>query len=1163
MIKMPDFTHLHVHTQFSILDGAAKIPLLIDTAQSYGMDALAITDHGNLYGTLKFFLEARRKKIKPIIGCEIYVAARTRHDKTEKPDRSGYHLILLAKNLEGYRNLSRLSSLGYTEGFYYTPRIDKELLRKYHHGIIASSACLGGEIPETILKKGEDQGAMVLEEYLDIFGEDFYLELMNHGLPEQDSVNKVLRGYASKYNVKLIASNDVHFVRKDDFEAHHILICLNTGKDVEDVSGMHYTGQEYLKSQEEMAELFADIPEALANTREIVDKVEEYDITSKKIILPHFPLPGEFASEDDYLRHLTYEGAKGLYPEISKEIRDRLDYELKVISEMGFSGYFLIVQDFIRAAKKMDVIVGPGRGSAAGSAVAFCTGITNIDPIRYNLLFERFLNPERVTMPDIDIDFDDDGRERVLEYVVKKYGREKVAQIVTFGTMAARLAIRDVARVLRLPLPEADKLAKMVPEKPGTSLSKAYKEVKELGDIKKDGDELQKKTLIFAETLEGSARHTGTHACGVIIGPDNLMDHVPLSTAKDSELPVTQYEGKLVESVGMLKMDFLGLKTLSIIKDAIENIKGTKNISINIDDIALDDKKTFELYQRGDTIGTFQFESDGMRTYLKELKPTNIEDLIAMNALYRPGPMNFIPIYINRKHGREKVEYPHPLLEEILRPTYGIMVYQEQIMQTAQIMAGFTLGKADILRRAMGKKKVDIMAEQKVEFVKGAAEKDIKKDKAEEVFSIMERFAEYGFNRSHSAAYSVIAYKTAFLKANYTAEYMAAVLTHNLSDIKKIKFFIDECKRQNIDVLGPDVNESSLNFTVNEEGQIRFGLGAVKGVGEGAVINIIEERTGNGEYRNIFDFTKRINLRSVNRRCMESLAMAGAFDGFESSHRAQYFFRENTDDSIFLEKVIRYAANHQERKSSAQQSLFGEDSEEETTDPPMPECDRWTKLQQLKNEKDVTGFYMSGHPLDDYAMEIDNFCNTGLAELNQDIRQFENKNVSFAGMVTSTQARTAKNGKPFGIFVMEDYSDTRQFILFSEDYLKMKHLLIEGSQVLVKARVEKRYNNEDQLEVRISSMNLLPDVIEKFTKGIVIMVNLVDLDQEKVEQIHQLIKKHSGRCEVNFKIFDAVEKRTLELKPKNNGVNPGEFLRELKEIKQNYIIFNNCFFCLV
>ncbi len=1144
---MPDFTHLHVHTQFSILDGACKIPVLIDTAKALGMDALAITDHGNLFGALKFFIEAKKKGIKPIIGCEMYVTAKSRFDKFDKSYRSGYHLILLAKNLQGYRNLSKLSSLGYLEGFYYTPRIDKKLLKKYHEGLIASSACLGGEIPETIIKHGEQKAEKALQEYLDIFGEDFYLELTNHGLQEQKTVNEVLLKFAKKYNIKAIATNDVHFIKKEDFEAHHILICLNTGKDLEDESGMHYTGQEYFKTQEEMAELFEDNPEVIANTREIVDKVEDYEIITDKVILPCFPLPKGFSTENEYLKHLTYEGAKKLYPEITKELQQRIDFELSVINQMGFPGYFLIVQDLIAEARKIGVIVGPGRGSAAGSAVAYCTGITNIDPIKYNLLFERFLNPERVTMPDIDVDFDDEGREKVLDYVVKKYGENRVAQIVTFGTMAARLAIRDVARVLRLPLPDADRIAKLVPERPGVTLEKAYKNVKELADIKKEGKELEKKTLILAETLEGSARHTGTHACGVIIGPDNLINHIPLSTAKDSKLIVTQYDGKLVGSVGMLKMDFLGLKTLSIIKDAINNIHQRHGIKINIDSIHLDDTKTFELYQRSDTIGTFQFESEGMRNYLKELKPTNIEDLIAMNALYRPGPMNYIPIYISRKHGREKVEYSHPLIEDILKPTYGIMVYQEQIMQTAQIMAGFSLGKADILRRAMGKKDPNTMAAQKVAFIKGAKKKDISEEKAEEVFTIMERFAEYGFNRSHSAAYSVIAYHTAYLKAHYPAEYMAAVLTHNIHDIKKITYFIDECKRQDIDVLGPDINESSLDFMVNQNGQIRFGLGAVKGIGESAVKAIVDERNKNGPYRNIFDFSKRVNLRAVNKRCFEALAMAGGFDNFEGTHRAQYFFRENTDDTIFLEKVIKHSASYQEKQNTAQQSLFGDESNSIFDDPEIPQCDPWSKLQQLKNEKEVTGFYMSGHPLDDYKIEMENFCNVALLELNEDLKSYMNKNITFAGIVTSSTHRTTQSGRPFGTFILEDFTDSKQFAIFSEDYLKMKHFLVPGSYVLVKARVQYRYNSETQLEVKITNMNLLPETIDKFARDITLKIASEDINDEFIVEIQRLIKANAGKCSVKFRIYDQKENTTLEMKARNSRVNASQFVREIRK----------------
>ena len=885
---MPEFTHLHVHTQYSILDGAANIDKLIAKAKGSGMKALAITDHGNMFGALKFFIAAKQAGIKPIIGCEAYVARTSRLEHKTKKDRSGHHLILLAKNKTGYSNLSRLTSLGYLEGFYYKPRIDKEILEKYSEGLICSTACLGGEVPAALMNGNEDAAEEAIGWFKRVFGEDFYLELQDHGRPEQAAVNEAMIRLAEKHRIKLIATNDVHYIEKEDFEAHKILISLNTGKELENEEGLSYTGEEYLKTPEEMAALFGDVPEALENTGEITAKIEDYDIF-RSVILPHFPLPEGFDSEDDYLRHLSFAGAEKLYGEITPGIRERLDFELEVIKNMGFPGYFLIVQDFINKAREMGVTVGPGRGSAAGSAVAYCTGITNIDPIRYNLLFERFLNPERVTMPDIDVDFDDEGRDRVLKYVVEKYGENRVAQIITFGTMAARMAIRDVGRVLKLPLPDTDRLAKLVPEKPGISLRKAFRDVNELADIKSNGPELEKKTLIFAETLEGSARHTGTHACGVIIGSDDLINHVPLSTARDSILPVTQYEGKLVESVGMLKMDFLGLKTLSIIRTALENIRKRHDVEIDIDNLPLDDQKTFELYQRGDTVGTFQFESEGMRSYLKELKPTNIEDLIAMNALYRPGPMEFIPTYIARKHGREKTIYPHPLLEEILKPTFGIMVYQEQIMQTARIMGGFTLGKADLLRRAMGKKKKEIMEQQRALFVEGAGKKGIDKKKAGEIFTIMMEFANYGFNRSHSAAYSMIAYQTAYLKAHYPAEYMAAVLTHNLHDIKKITSFTEESKRRGIPVLGPDINESDLNFTVNARSEIRFGLAAVKNVGESAVKNIISEREANGPFRSIFDFAQRVNLRMVNKRSFEALAMSGAFDGFENTHRAQYF----------------------------------------------------------------------------------------------------------------------------------------------------------------------------------------------------------------------------------------------------------------------------------
>jgi len=1148
---MPEFTHLHVHTQYSILDGAANIPSLIAKAKESGMKALAITDHGNMYGVLKFFNEAKKQEIKPIIGCEVYVAAESREKKEKiKGKKHYYHLILLAKNKTGYHNLARLVSKGYLEGFYYKPRIDKEILEQYSEGLIASSACLGGEIPHTILNNSEKKAQEIVDWYKSVFGDDFYLELQNHGLSKQKTVNKTLIKLAVENNLKIIATNDVHFINKEDYSAHDILIRLNTGADINDKKeDMHYTGQEYLKTPDEMAALFPDHPEAIANTQEIVSKIEDFDI-HKDILLPHFPLPEEFKSEDDYLRHLTYEGAKKKYDDITEEVRERLDYELEVIQEMGFPGYFLIVQDFINEAKKMGVAVGPGRGSAAGSAVAFCTGITSIDPIKYNLLFERFLNPERVSMPDIDVDFDDDGRDKVLDYVVKKYGKERVAQIVTFGTMAARSAIRDVARVLKLPLPEADKLAKFVPDRPGTTLKKAFNEVKELQEIKNNGSDLEQKTLKFAETLEGSARHTGTHACGVIIGPDDLINHIPLATAKDSTLMVTQYDGKLVESAGMLKMDFLGLKTLSIINDAIKNIKKSHDVTIDIETIPLDDEDTYKLYQKGDTIGTFQFESEGMRSYLKELKPTDIEDLIAMNALYRPGPMDFIPLYIRRKHGKEKVEYPHPILEDILKPTFGIMVYQEQIMKTAQIMGGFTLGKADLLRRAMGKKKMDIMEKQKVIFVEGAEKKGIDKKKAEDVFNVMMEFAKYGFNRSHSAAYSVIAYQTAYLKAHYPAEYMAAVLTHNLNDIKKITFFVDECQRQGINVLGPDVNESDLNFMVNSKGEIRFGLAAIKNVGENAAKSIIEEREKGGNYTTIFDFVKRVNLRSVNKRSLEALAMAGAFDSFEDTHRAQYFYRENSEDTIFFEKIIKWGSTFQERQNSMQASLFGDSDEIEVKDPDLPKCDHWTKLEQLKHEKEITGFYMSGHPLEDFKIEMGHFCNINIFELKNNMQKHKNKPLRFAGMITSVNHRTSKTGNKFATFVIEDFTDQNRFILFSEEYLKMKHFLVEGNSVLASARIAPRNRHTDTLEIRIKKMTLLSEALEKETKEIELWLNLADITDEIVTSLTKITKEFSGTCNLKFHVLDKDSSISIEMPAPKIKVTPSLFLKSISRLPQ-------------
>jgi DNA polymerase III subunit alpha len=1142
---MAEFTHLHVHTQYSILDGAAKVKKLIKKAVDSGMKHLAITDHGNMYGVMNFVTEARKQGIKPIIGCEVYVARNSRFSKTGKEERSGYHLILLAKNLEGYKNLSKLVSLGFLEGFYYTPRIDKEILKKYSEGLICSSACLGGEIPKALLQSGMEKAEKVLQEYLEIFGEDFYLEFQRHGIPEQDEVNKMMIPLAEKYGVKYIATNDVHFVESTDAQAHNILICINTNRDADDEDGMHYSGQEFLKTPEQMADLFKDLPDAIITTQEIAAKIEDFKL-ERDVILPKFPLPEGFTDEFEYLEYLTWEGAKKRYPEITDDIRERLEFELSVVKKMGFPGYFLIVQDFIGEARNMGVRVGPGRGSAAGSAVAYSIGITNIDPIKYNLLFERFLNPDRISMPDVDIDFDDEGRDRVIQYVIGKYGKEKVAQIATFGTMAAKSAIRDVARVVKLPLPDADRLAKLVPEGPKVSLEDVLDNVSELKDARKNGDDLTRKTLEFAQILEGSTRNVGTHACGVIIGPEDLINHIPLATAKDSEMPVTQYEGKYVESVGMLKMDFLGLKTLSIINDALRNIKKRHDIDIDIDAIPLDDKETYELYSRGDTTGTFQFESDGMKKYLQELKPNCFEDLIAMNALYRPGPMQYIPSFIKRKLGLEKVEYDFPEMEKYLKETYGITVYQEQVMLLSQLMGGFTKGEADKLRKAMGKKMKDVMDSLKMQFVAGCTERGFEENKVLKIWSDWEAFAEYAFNKSHSTCYSFVAYQTAYLKAHYPAEYMASVLTHNLNDITKITFFIEECKRQKIKVLLPDVNESELNFIVNKKGEIRFGMAAVKNVGGGAVEAIIEERRENGPYRSIFDLIKRINLRAVNRRALESLAMGGAFDSFEDTHRAQYFHQERVEDPTFIEKVIRYANASEAKGGASQHNLFG-DAEEEIAipDPEMPVCEKWSRLEELRNEKEVAGFYLSGHPLDDYKLEIETFCNTKISEL-KDFISIRNKEIKFAGIITSVNHRMTKNGKPFANFTIEDFNDSISITLFSEDYLKMKHMLEPGIMVYAKASVKNRWGSDTEYELKINSMSILHELIETLAREVIIRINLKDISGGFIKDMKSYVYENKGKGKLRFNVINTLEGYSVGMPLRDKGIHIPGFVKALQ-----------------
>jgi DNA polymerase-3 subunit alpha len=1120
MKEVPEvpFTHLHLHTQYSILDGAANIPELIKKAKQDGMKAMAITDHGNMFGAKIFHNEASRNEIKPIIGCEAYVARRSRLDKDDKLDGGGDHLILLAKNKTGYNNLIKLISLGWTEGFYYKPRIDKELLKKYHEGLIVTTACLGGEIPRAIMNQGEEEGARLALEFREIFGSDFYLELMRHpsqkaGMNEkvyndQVYVNKVLLSIGKKHNIKCIATNDVHFINTEDAAAHDRLICLSTNSDVDDVNRMRYTDQEWFKTQAEMRELFADIPEVLANTQEIVDKVEYYEL-NRQPLLPAYPLPEGFDNEDEYLRHLTLEGAKKRYGEIDEFTLERINFELETIKKMGFPGYFLIVQDFINQARSMGVSVGPGRGSAAGSVVAYCTGITDIDPVKYNLLFERFLNPDRISMPDIDIDFDEDGRDQVLRWVVNKYGKERVAHIITFGTMAAKMAIRDVARIQKLPLSEADRLAKLVPERPGTTLTSAYKEVPELRQERDSQNELIASTLKYAGTLEGSVRQTGLHACGIIIGKDDLIEHIPICTSKDSDLLVTQYDGKHVEDVGMLKMDFLGLKTLSIIKDAIRNVKESRGIEIDFRNIPLDDQETYELYSRGDTTGLFQFESPGMKKHLRNLKPNRFEDLIAMNALYRPGPMEYIPNYIDRKHGREKISYLLPEMEDDLKETYGITVYQEQVMRLSRKLAGFTRGQADSLRKAMGKKIKKMMDELKEKFIEGCRKNNFDERTILQIWADWEAFAQYAFNKSHSTCYAFVSYQTAYLKAHYPAEFMAAVLSRNITDIKKIGIFMDECKRMGMQVLGPDINESNVKFTVNKDGNIRFGLGAIKGVGESAVEKIIEERKKKGLFTDIYNFVERTDLHYANRKNLEGLAASGAFDCFPEIKRAQYFLPSGNDAS-FIESLIRFGNRLKSEQNSTQQSLFGDTHSETIMKPEPTPSEGWDLLDKINKEKELIGMYLTAHPLDRFKPEILSLCTTDLYTLNNDLESLVGKDIVFPGIVKSfREGISQKNNKPFGNAVLEDYTDTYQLGLWRNDYVSFKNFFTPGVSLLIKSGVEKWESKEGRkgISLRIKSIHLLSEVRDELIKEVNLKVPLNNVSDELIENIKKFVKK--------------------------------------------------------
>ena len=1153
------FCHLHVHTQYSILDGAASIPELLKKAIDDGMHAVAITDHGNMFGAKEFHIEATRRGIKPILGCEAYIANRERHSKKDKNQDGFAHVVLLAKNHKGYLNLITMISLGWTEGFYYKPRIDRELLEKYHEGIICLSACLGGEIPQAIMHRTVEEAERIALEYKRIFGEDFYLELMRHRtddpgmnklvFDDQVFVNRTLLELGRKLGIKCVASNDVHFVNMEDAEAHDHLICLNTGKDLDDPTRMRYTRQEWFKTQGEMKDVFSDLPEVLNNTLEVANKVEPYELNSNPV-MPYFPLPEGFSNEDEYLKHITYEGAARRYPELSEEVKERIDFELGTIQRMGFPGYFLIVQDFISAARDMGVSVGPGRGSAAGSAVAYCLRITDIDPIRYNLLFERFLNPDRVSMPDIDIDFDEDGRDDVLKWVVNKYGHDRVAHIITFGSMAAKMAIRDVARIQKLPLPEADRLAKLVPERPGTTFAIAFEEVPDLKKELNSSNPLISNTLRIAQRLEGSVRQTGLHACGVIIGRNSLTEHLPVCKSKESELLVTQFDGHFVEDVGMLKMDFLGLKTLSIIKDAVANIKESRGIEVDIDHLPMDDQLTFELYSRGDTTGLFQFESPGMKKYLKDLKPNRFEDLIAMNALYRPGPMEYIPSFINRKHGLQKIEYDLPEMEEYLKDTYGITVYQEQVMLLSRKLAGFTRGEADSLRKAMGKKIKKMMDELKVKFQEGCKLNGFSKQKIEKIWTDWEAFAQYAFNKSHSTCYAYVSYQTGYLKANYPAEFMAAVLSRNIADIKKIGQFMDECRRMGIEVLGPDVNESNVRFTVNDKGNIRFGLGAIKGVGGNAVQSIIEERISNGPFPDIYDFVERNDLHQVNKKNFEGLAIAGALDCFENISRSQYIDTLEDEDATFIEQLIKFGNKIQYERDTPQQNLFGETSAIPISKPEAPEVNRWEDITTCKQEKELLGFYLTSHPLDRFRLEIDAFCPNKLEELS-DLSQFKGRDVIFCGMVKSVRDGVDQwRNKPYMLAQLEDYTDTYNLRLKNDDYVNFKQYFVPDVALMIRATVNEWSPREEPgkkiYSLRMKMVYMLADVRDKLVKSVDILLDINQVSDELINSFEPYTVNESGKL-LKFRIHDPESNMNLNLFSRNKQVQlSDDFINYLK-----------------
>ena len=1196
------FAHLHNHTQFSVLQSTMSIRDLIQVTSEMKMPAVALTDNANMMGAFRFVSETQRynqsidlnqtdkgeikQKIKPIVGCVFYVC----EDHLNKNYRdNGYQIVFLAKNKNGYNNLSKLSSIAYTKGFYYVPRIDKTLVEKYKDDLIVLTGNLMGEVSNKILNIGQKNAEEALLWWKKIFKDDLYIEIMRHNQEDEGLVNNILIDFSRKHKIKIIATNNNYYKEKSEANAHDILLCIKEGEKLSTPigkgRGFRYglPNQEYYyKSSNEMKELFYDAPEAISNINEVVNKIEEYTL-SNQVLLPKFDIPTNFIDDKDekdggkrgensYLRHLTYIGAKKRYGKISSELEDRIEFELETIKNTGYPGYFLIVEDFIRQAREMNVSVGPGRGSAAGSVVAYSLWITNIDPIKYDLLFERFLNPDRISMPDIDIDFDDEGRNKVIEYVIKKYGESQVAQIITYGTMAAKSSIRDTARVLDLPLNDADRLAKLVPNMAKLSVifetnQKDLRNKFRPDDLDRinqllmiaNSENLESETIKQARVLEGSLRNTGIHACGVIITPDDITNFVPIATAKDSQLNVTQFDNAVVEQAGLLKMDFLGLKTLTLIKNTVKIVKAKYGTVLDPDNFPLDDKKTFELFQNGETVGIFQYESPGMQKHLKDLKPTVFDDLIAMNALYRPGPMEYIPSFIRRKHGDEKIVYDLPEMEEYLKDTYGITVYQEQVMLLSQKLGDFTKGEADILRKAMGKKQKEVLDKMKPKFLNNAKNKGLNTIKIEKIWKDWEAFASYAFNKSHSTCYAWIAYQTAYLKANYPAEYMASVLSNNMNDIKNITFFMGECKRMRLDVLGPDINESYYKFAVNKDNAIRFGMGAIKGVGASAVNAIVSERKNNGNYTSIFDLSKRVELRAANKKAFDSLAAAGAFDCFNSIHRAQYF-NDIGDGITFIEKIIKHGGKFQANKNSAQVSLFQNSSDVQVAELQVPETKQWNTIEKLSREREVIGIYISGHPLDDFKVEMESFCNANVSMFKSP-KDYLGKELTIAGVITDLEHRVSRQGKGWASFTLEDYVDSFEFRIFGEDYLKFKHFLILNNFIHIKITIVEGWKNKETGIVgdprfQYKNFKLLQDVVKSFARKLSIQLNLDEIKETKIDELKKLLVKHKGDHNLSFVVYDEKEKIKIDMQASKHKINISPELLELLDQEKIYYKLN-------